>query len=110
MTLYGKRKDYNFKVITYPFLDGNVPNNLSYGIFISQLVRLARVNSTLKGFKNCVTELFKGKLVAQGFKFKAALRNKFVKFYKSRLNIWGKYGSDIYDEFIEMFQSPNIIL
>ena len=36
VTLYDKRKDYNFKVITYPFLDGNVPNNLSYGIFISQ--------------------------------------------------------------------------
>ena len=56
MTLYDKIKDYNL-VITYPFLDGNVPNNLSDGIFISQLVRLARVNSTLKGFKNCVTEL-----------------------------------------------------
>ena len=40
----------------------------------------------------------------------AALRNKFVKFYKSKLNIWGKYGSDIYDEFIEMFQSSNSIL
>ena len=93
-----------FKYHTY----GNVPNNLSYGIFISQLVRLARINSTLKGFKNCVTELL-GKLVAQGFKL-AALRNKFVKFYKSRLNIWGKYGNDIYDEFIKMFQSPNIIL
>ena len=47
MTLYDKRKDYNFKVILYPFLDGKVPNNLSYGIFISQLVRLAKVNSTL---------------------------------------------------------------
>ena len=47
-----------------------------------------------------------GKLVAQRFKL-AALRNKFVKFCKSRLNIWGKYGSDIYDEFIEMFQSPS---
>ena len=108
VTLYDKRKDYNFKVITYPFLDGNVPNNLTYGIFISQLVRLARVNSTLKGFKDCVTELL-GKLVEQGFKL-AALRNKFVKFYKSRLNIWGKYGRNIYDKFIEMFQSPNNIL
>ena len=36
--------------------------------------------------------------------------NIVVKFYKSRLNIWRKYGSDIYDEFIEMFQSPNNIL
>ena len=55
--LYDKREDYKFKVILYPFLDGNVPINLSYGTFISQLVRLARVNSTLNRFKHCVTEL-----------------------------------------------------
>ena len=42
-TLYDKRKDYNFKVITYPFLDGNVPNNLSYGVFISQLKVVATI-------------------------------------------------------------------
>ena len=55
--LYDKRKDYNFKVISYPFLDGNIPNNLSYGVFISQLLRSARVNSKLSGFKTSATEL-----------------------------------------------------
>ena len=45
-----------------------------------------------------------GKLVKQGFKL-AALRNKFIKFYKSRLNVWGKYGVDIYDEFMMMFEN-----
>ena len=34
---YDKREDYSLKVISYPFLDGNVPKNLSYGVFISQL-------------------------------------------------------------------------
>ena len=68
------KTDYNFKVISYPFLNGNVPNNLSYGLFISQLVR-DRINSTLNGFKNCVTELL-GKSAIK----LAALRNKFVKF------------------------------
>ena len=81
---------------------------MSYGVFISQLLRLARVNSIFSGFKTSVTELI-DKFIAQGFKL-AALRNKFVKFYKSKFNIWGKYGSDIYDEFIEMFQSSNSIL
>ena len=42
------------------------------------------------------------KLVGQGFD-KAALRNKFVKFYKYKINIWGKFGIDIYSHFIEMF-------
>ena len=94
----------NDRIIVY----GNIPNNLSYRVFIPHLLRLARVNSILSGFKTSVTELI-GKLIAQGFEV-ALLRNKFVKFYKSNLNIWGKYGSNIYDECIEMFQSSNGIL
>jgi hypothetical protein len=100
--LYDKRKDYSFKVISYPFLDGSIPKNLSYGVFTSQLIRLAKINTTLKGFKDCISELV-SKLVGPGFKL-AALCNKFVQFYKSKLNIWGKYGIDIYDEFIKMFE------
>ena len=100
--MYDKRKYYNFKVISYPFLDGNIPNNFSYGIFISQLVRFAKINTTFNGFKINVSKLLK-KLVSQGFKL-AALRKKFNKFYKSKLNVWGKFGIDIYDEFIEMFK------
>ena len=42
--LYDKRNDYDFEVINYPFLDGNIPKNQSYSVFISQLVRFARVN------------------------------------------------------------------
>ena len=103
ITLYDKRKDYNFDVISYPFLDGNIPKNLSYGVFASQLIRMAKVNSTLKGFKDCISELL-NKLVNQGFKL-AALRKKFVQFYNSKLNIWGKFGVDIYDEFIRMFEN-----
>ena len=43
--LYDKRNDCSFDVINYPFLDGNIPKGQSYGIFISQLVRLAKINS-----------------------------------------------------------------
>ena len=38
VNLYDKRNDYNFDVINYPFLDGNIPKGQSYGIFISQSV------------------------------------------------------------------------
>ena len=78
VVLYDKRKDYSFQVISYPFLDGNIPNNLSYGVFISQLVRFANINTTFDGFLSNVADLV-DKLVAQGFN-NAALRKKFVKF------------------------------
>ena len=101
VTLYDKRKDYSFNVISYPFLDGNIPKNLSYGVFISQLVRFANINTTVEGFYSNICDLVK-KLVNQGFD-PAALRKKFLKFYNSKLNIWCKYGVDIYDRVIKIF-------
>ena len=99
--MYDKRKDYSFNVISYPFLDGNVPKNLSYGVLISQLVRFAKINTTVEGFYDDISNLVT-KLVSQGFNL-AALRNKFLLFYNSKLNIWCKYGVDIYDHVIKFF-------
>ena len=101
MSLYDKRKDFPFDVISYPFLDGNVPTALSYGVFMSQLVRFAKVNSSFKGFKHDVSELTK-KLVCQGFNL-AALRKKFVKFYFRKLEVWSKFGLDIFNGIAPLF-------
>ena len=98
---YDKRNDYNFNVISYPFLDGNVPNNFSYGVFVSQLVRIAQINTYFNDFRTSISDLI-SKLLNQGFQ-KAALRKKFVKFSKQYLNLWGKYGVDIFFECISLF-------
>ena len=101
--LFDKRDDYKFKVFSYPYLEGNIPETRSYGIFISQLVRFCSINNTLVGFISDVHNLVL-KLCNQGFLL-AALRNKFLKFYKSRINLWGKYGIDIYEKLIILFDS-----
>ena len=33
----------------FPFLDGDVPRSTSYGVYISQLIRIARVSSHVQG-------------------------------------------------------------
>ena len=101
VTLYDKRKDYNFNVILYPFLDSNIPNNLSYGVFISQLVRFANINITVTCFYSNISDLVT-QLVNQGFNL-AALCKKFLKFYHSKLNVWCKYGVDIHVHVINFF-------
>ena len=101
VSLYDKRKDFPFNVILYPFLDGNIPSALSYGVFNSQLVRFVNVNSNFKGFKRDVSDLV-SKLVRQGFNL-AALRKKFIKFYYSKLELWSKYGFDIFEDMIGLF-------
>ena len=101
VSLYDKRKDYDFNVISYPFLEGNIPNNLSYSVFISQLVRFAKINTTVIGFYDNIADLVK-KLICQGFNL-AALRKKFLKFYHSKLDLWCKFGVDIYEHVINLF-------
>ena len=43
--IYGKLDDFDFDIVNFPFLDGDVPHRPFYGVYISQLIRFARVCS-----------------------------------------------------------------
>ena len=43
--IFDKRDDFDFDIVTFPFLDGDVPRSTSYGVCISQLICFARVSS-----------------------------------------------------------------
>ena len=36
--IYDKRDDFDFDIVNFPFLDGDVPRRASYGVYISQLI------------------------------------------------------------------------
>ena len=48
--IYDKRDDYYFDIVSLPFLDGDVPRRPSNGVYISQLIRFARVCSHVDDF------------------------------------------------------------
>ena len=48
--IYDKRDDFDFDIVNFPFLDGDVPRSASYGVYISQLIRFARVSSHVDDF------------------------------------------------------------
>ena len=50
--IYDKRDGFNFEIVIFPFLDGDVPRSPSYGVYISQLIRFARVCSNVDDFNN----------------------------------------------------------
>ena len=77
--IYDKRDDFNFEIVNFPFLDGDVPRSLSYGVYISQLIRFARVCSNVDDFNN--RNLFlTAKLLKQGYRYHK-IRKAFSKFY-----------------------------
>ena len=47
-----KWDNFNFEIVNSPFLDGDVPRSPSYGVYISQLIRFARVCSNVDDFNN----------------------------------------------------------
>ena len=49
---YDKRDDFDFVIVIFPFLDGDVPRSASYGIYISQLIRFAGVCFSIDDFNN----------------------------------------------------------
>ena len=47
--IYDKRDDFYFYIVNFQFIDGNIPRATctctSYGVYIFQLIRFARVSS-----------------------------------------------------------------
>ena len=41
---------FDFDIVNFPFLDGDVPRRASYGVYISQLIRFARVCNHVTDF------------------------------------------------------------
>ena len=48
--IYDKRDHFDFDIVNLPFLDGDVPRSTSYGVYIFQLIRFARVSSHVDDF------------------------------------------------------------
>ena len=87
--IYDKRDDFSFPIVNYPFLDGDVPMAPSYGVYISQLVRFARVCNNVSDFNErnlFITE----KLLHQGFRYHKLVKT-FTKFYYRYRDLISKF-------------------
>ena len=68
-----------FDIVNFPFLDGDFPRSTSYDVYISQLVRCARVFSHVDDFK-FRNKVLTAKLIRQGYRCHN-IRKAFSKFY-----------------------------
>ena len=65
--IYDKRDDFNFEIVNFSFLDGDVPRSPSYGVYISPLICLVEC-SNVDDFNN--RNLFvTAKLLKQGYRY-----------------------------------------
>ena len=78
--IYDKRDDFDFDIVNFPFLDGDVPRRTSYGVYISQLFRFARASSNVSDF-SCRNKALTAKLLKQVYRYHK-LRKAVSKFYR----------------------------
>ena len=76
---YDKRDDFDFDIVNFPFLDGDVSRRPSYGVYISQLIRFARASSHVSDLNNR-NKFLTAKLLTQGYRYHK-LRKAFSKFF-----------------------------
>ena len=75
--IYDKRDDFDFDIVNFPFLDGDVPRRTSYGVYISQLIRFARASSNISDLTAVIKSLlpnFVGRAIV-GLNFIRRFRN-----------------------------------
>ena len=87
--IYDKRDDFDFEIVGFPFLDGDVPRSTSYGVYISQLVRFAGASSYVTDF-NTRGGLLTQKLLRRGYRCHG-LRKTFSKFYRRYFDLISKF-------------------
>ena len=87
--IYDKRDDFDFEIVNFPFLDGDVPRFTSYGVYISQFTRFARASSYVADFNTC-NKLLTQKLLKQGYQYHK-LRKTFSKLYRRYYDLIFKF-------------------
>ena len=81
--------NFNFEIVTFPFLYGDVPRHTSYGVYISQLNRFARASSHVPDV-NTHNKLLTQKLLKQGYRYHK-LPKTFLNFYKQYYDLISKF-------------------
>ena len=86
--LYDKHDDFDFDIVNFPFLDGDVPRRPSNGVYISQHIRFTRVYSHVKDF-NARNKCLTVKPLKQGYQYHK-LRKAVSKFYRRQYELISK--------------------
>ena len=87
--IYDNHDDFDFDIVNFPYLDGDFPRFTSYAVYISQLIRFARVSSHVADF-NAGNKSLTAKLLQQGYRYHK-LRQTFSKFYRRNDELVSKF-------------------
>ena len=99
-----KRDDFDFDIVNFPFIDGDVPRLTSYGVYICQLIQFARVSSHVDDF-NTRNKALTANLLRQGYRYNK-IRKAFSNFYRRYSDIVSGYTVGLKTILLQGFTEP----
>ena len=105
--IFNKQYDIDFDIVNFPFLDDDVPRSTYCGVYISQLIRFARVSSHVDNFTT-QNKVLTAKLLRQGYRYHK-LRKACSKFYRRHFDLVSKYYVGLKHFFCKVFLNPNFM-
>ena len=76
-------------IVNFPYIDSCIPIKSAFGVFYSQLIRYARINTKFSNFSQKSKTLI-DKLLNQGYSVRA-LRKISLRFFKDKHDLINKY-------------------
>ena len=89
--VYNKTDDYNFMVITFPYLESNILTSVCYSVYFGELLRYLRISSRLIDFETRSRKLTV-MLLDRGYNKKKMARQffkLFMRYRKEARKFWG---------------------
>ena len=83
--MYDKCDDFDFEIVSFPYLDWDVPRRASYGVYISHLIWFASVSSHVTDL-NIRNKVLTAKHLNQGYRYNK-LRKAFSIFYRRHFSL-----------------------
>ena len=87
--IYDKCDNFDFEIVSFPFLDGDVLRSTSYGVYTSQVIRFARASNHVADF-NTRNKWLTQKLLQQGYRYHKLCKT-FSKFYGQYYDLISKF-------------------
>ena len=91
--VYDKRENFNFKIVNYPYMCSNIPAKPTYGVYVSQLIRISRICDNYVSFVKR-HRLLTERLIKQGFWYNK-LSVSFKQFSRRHSMLFNKYAVSV---------------
>ena len=90
VSVYNKTDDFNFEVVTLTFPNSNIPMEIGYNVFYSQILRYANISSHLETFISHLSKTF-NILSSRGY-IKSRLLRSVRRCMRKYSSIFAKFG------------------